>query len=119
VKTLLYWTGRCAAPRGEQSKKRPGENQALAFKVKVALAALRETRPWPNSRSSATCTPNQITQWKTQLRQRAMELVATPAERDAATPDVTALHTKIGEPTTEKDFLASALGRIPDASARR
>jgi hypothetical protein len=34
-------------------------------------------------------------------------------------PDVKALHAKIGQLAMENDFLAGALGRIPDASAKR
>jgi len=63
--------------------------------------------------------PNQITQWKSQLLERAMELFTTPAERDAATPDVKALHAKIGQLAMENDFLAGALGRLPEASGKR
>ena len=63
--------------------------------------------------------PNQITQGKSQLLERAMELFATPAERQAAGPDVKALHAKIGQLVLENDFLAGALGRLPDASGKR
>jgi len=63
--------------------------------------------------------PNQIVQWKTQLQERATDLFATAGERTAATPDVKALHAKIGQLAMENDFLAGALGRIPDASAKR
>ena len=47
------------------------------------------------------------------------KLFATPAERQAGAPDVKALHAKIGQLAMENDFLAGALGRIPDASAKR
>jgi hypothetical protein len=58
-------------------------------------------------------------QWKTQLQEGAMDLFVTAAERKSATPDVKALHAKIGQLATENDFLADALGRIPDASVTR
>jgi hypothetical protein len=48
-----------------------------------------------------------------------MDLFVTAAERKAAAPDVKALHAKIGQLAMENDFLADALGRIPDASAKR
>jgi len=54
-----------------------------------------------------------------QLLERAVDLFATAGERNAATPDVKALHAKIGQLAMENDFLAGALGRIPDASAKR
>ena len=57
--------------------------------------------------------------WKTQLQEGAMDLFVTAAERQAAAPDVQALYAKIGQLAMENDFLADALGRIPDASAKR
>jgi len=51
--------------------------------------------------------------------ERAMELFATAGERNAALPDVKALHAKIGQLAMENDFLAGALGRLPEASGKR
>jgi len=62
---------------------------------------------------------NQIVQWKTQLQERATDLFVTAAERKAVNgPNVKDLHAKIGQLAMESDFLASALGRIDDASAK-
>jgi transposase-like protein len=64
--------------------------------------------------------PNQIVQWKTQLQEHAKDLFATAAEHKASNgPNVKELHAKIGQLAMENDFLAGALGRIPDASAKR
>ncbi len=63
--------------------------------------------------------PNQITQWKAELLERAGEVFATAAERREAGPDLKALHAKIGQQALEIDFLAGALGRTGDASAKR
>jgi len=90
--------------------KRSRRNHAPAFKAKVALAELAQ---------QVDVHPNQITQWKTQLLERALELFATPAERQPGTLDVKALHAKIGQLAMENAWLAGALGRIPDASATR
>jgi hypothetical protein len=58
-------------------------------------------------------------QWKTQLQEHAKDLFATAAERKAVNgPNVKDLHAKIGQLAMENDFLAGALGRIPDASAK-
>jgi transposase len=99
--------------------KRSRRNHAPAFKAKVALAALKGDRTLAEVAQQFDVHPNQITQWKTQLLERAMELFAIPAGRQATAPDVKALHAKIGQLAMENDFLAGALGRIPDASAKR
>jgi transposase len=99
--------------------KRPRRNHAPAFKAKVALAALKEDRTLAELAQRFDVHPNQITQWKSQLLDRATELFTTPAERQAGTPDVKALHAKIGQLAMENDFLAGALGRCPDASGKR
>ena len=99
--------------------KRPRRNHAPAFKAKVALAAMKGDKTLAELAQQFDVHPNQITQWKSQLLERAMELFTTPAEREAGTPDVKALHAKIGQLAMENDFLAGALGRLPDASGKR
>jgi len=98
--------------------KRPRRNHAAGFKAKVALAALRGDRTLAELAQQYDVHPNQIVQ-KTQLQERATDLFATAGERKAATPNVKELHAKIGRLAMENDFLADALGRIPDASAKR
>ena len=64
--------------------------------------------------------PNQITQWKTQLLERAADVFASGAGgHTAEAPDLKALHAKIGQQALEVDFLAGVLGRMDDASAKR
>jgi hypothetical protein len=63
--------------------------------------------------------PHQITQWKSQLLERAIELFTTPAERQAAGPDAKALHAKIGQLAMENDCLAGVFGRLPEPSGTR
>ena len=99
--------------------KRPRRNHASTFKAKVALAALKGDKTLAELAQQFDVHPNQITQWKGQLLERATELFTTPAERQAAGPDVKALHAKIGQLAMENDFLAGALGRLPDASGKR
>ena len=99
--------------------KRPRRNHAPGFKAKVALAALKGDKTLAELAQQFDVHPNQITQWKTQLLARAMELFETAQDRDAAAPDVKALHAKIGQLVLENDFLAGALGRLPEASAKR
>ena len=99
--------------------RRPRRNHSAAFKAKVALAALKGDQTLAALAQQFDVHPNQITQWKTELLQRASEVFATVAEKREAAPDLKTLHTKIGQLTLENDFLSIALGRIGDASAKR
>ena len=62
--------------------------------------------------------PNQITEWKKQLLERADEVFARDKKPDAAGA-VKDLHAKIGQLAMENDFLASALGRVGGTSAKK
>jgi len=100
--------------------KRPRRNHAAAFKAKVAIAALRGDQTLSELAQQFDVHPNQIVQWKTQLQEHAKDLFGTAAERKAVNgPNVKDLHAKIGQLAMENDFWADALGRIPDASAKR
>lgn len=99
--------------------RRPRRNHAAAFKAKVALAALKGDQTLAALAERFDVHPNQITQWKTELLQRAAEVFATAAEKREGAPDIKTLHAKIGQLTLENDFLSGALGRIGDASAKR
>ncbi len=99
--------------------KRPRRNHAPAFKAKVALAALKGDKTLAELAQQFAVHPNQITQWKSQLLERAAELFATAAERDAAASDLKALHAKIGQLARANDFWATALGRLPEPSGKR
>jgi transposase len=99
--------------------RRPRRNHSAAFKAKVALAALKGDRTLATLAQQFDVHPNQITQWKTELLQRAAEVFATAADKREGEPDLKTLHAKIGQLTLENDFLSVALGRIGDASAKR
>ena len=60
---------------------------------------------------------NQIVEWKKQLLERAPEIF--DKGKPSREPDVKELHAKIGQLAMENDFLAGALGRIGDPSAKR
>jgi len=91
-----------------------------AFKAKVALAAIKGEMTLPELAKRFDIHPNQITQWKAQLLERADEAFGGAIERTPApTVDIKALQAKIGQLTMENDFLAGALGRLDDASAKR
>jgi transposase-like protein len=100
--------------------RRKRRNHSAAFKAKVALAALKGDKTLAELAEQFEVHANQITQWKSQLQERAGDVFATTAERAESTgPDVKELHAKIGQLAMENDFLVAALGRVGDTSARR
>jgi len=99
--------------------RRPRRNHTAAFKAKVAIAALKGDQRLAVLAEKFDVHPNQIMQWRTQLLEKAAGILATAADKQAANPNLKDLHAKIGQQALEIDFLAGALGRINDASAKR
>lgn len=99
--------------------RRPRRNHTAAFKAKVVIAALKGDETLAALAQRFDIHPNQITQWKTQLLDSASGVFTTTAEKQSEGPDLKVLHAKIGQQALEIDFLAGALGRIGDASAKR
>jgi transposase len=101
--------------------KRPRRKHTPAFKAKVALAAIRGQNTLAELAQHFDVHPNQITQWKAQLQEGAIEVFGAAAGTGANTPsvDVKSLHAKIGELTLENDFLEVALGKAGLLSAKR
>jgi len=98
--------------------KRPRRNHAPAFKAKVALEALKGEQTIIELAQRFQVHPNQITEWKRQLLERAAEIFDRDRKSDQG-PSVKDLHAKIGQLSMENDFLSVALGRINDPSAKR
>ena len=61
--------------------------------------------------------PNQITEWKKLLMERASEIF--DKGKPSKEPNVKELHAKIGQLAMENDFLSVALGRIGDPSVKK
>ena len=100
--------------------KKTRRNHSAIFKAKVALAAVKGDKTLAELAEQFAIHANQITQWKSQLQERASTVFATAAERsESAGPDVKELHAKIGELTLTNDFLAGALTKAGLLSARR
>jgi transposase len=101
--------------------KRPRRKHTPAFKAKVALAAIRGQSTLAELAQHFDVHPNQITQWKAQLQEGAIEVFGSAAGGGANTPpvDVKSLHAKIGELTLENDFLEVALNKAGLLSAKR
>ena len=101
--------------------KRPRRKHTPAFKAKVALAAIRGQNTLAELAQHFDVHPHQITQWKAQLQEGAIEVFGSAAGPGANTPsvDVKSLHAKIGELTLENDFLEVALGKAGLLSAKR
>ena len=100
--------------------RRPRRNHAAAFKAKVALAAIKGEKTLAELAEQFEVHPTQITQWKTELLERAMEIFATAAEKTGESgPGTKELHAKIGKLAMENDFLETALIKAGMLSAKR
>ena len=99
--------------------RRPRRNHTAAFKAKVTLEAAREEQTLTELAQRFDLHPNQITQWKNQLLERATEVFAKSSKLDDPPIDVKTLHAKVGQLTLENDFLKGALTKAGMLSAKR
>jgi len=100
--------------------KRTRRNHASGFKAKVALAAIKGDKTLAEIAQQFDVHPNQVTEWKRQLLERAADVFDGGVTAKLANePDLTTLHAKIGRLTLENDFLESALTKAGLLSAKK
>ena len=91
--------------------KRPRRNHSAAFKAKVALEALKGEKTVAEIAQRHDVHPNQVTEWRRQLLERAADVFGAAARSMPPPVDMKALHAKIGQQALEIDFLAGALSK--------
>lgn len=99
--------------------RRKRRNHSPTFKAQVAMAALKGDKTLAELAQQFDVHPNQITDWKSQLMERAAQVFGDGSAPASAEPDLTKLHAKIGQLTLENDFLENALTKAGLLSARR
>ena len=102
----------------KKSARRTRRTHTGAFKARVALAALREDKTLAQLSKEFELHPNQITEWKRQLDERAAEVFGS-GNHLAPPVDLAPLHAKIGQLALENDFLERALTKAGLLSAKR
>jgi transposase-like protein len=103
----------------EEMTRRPRRNHSAKFEAKVALAEVRGEKTLTELASQFDVHPNQITQWRSQLLERAEVVFVTGSGPVEKPVDLRALHAKIGELALENDFLESALTKAGLLDAKR
>ena len=93
--------------------KRERRKFSAAFKAKVALEAIKEKETLQQLASKFEVHQNQITQWKREFLENAVEVFdkKKAASKVAEDQEKEMLYGKIGRLQTEVDFLKKVLGK--------
>ena len=84
--------------------RRTRRNHAAGFKAKVALSALKGDKILAELAEQFDVHPNQISEWKQQLQESAVDVFGSNSKVKTAAPDLKILHAKIGQLTLENNF---------------
>ena len=98
--------------------KKTRRKHSAEFAAKVALAAMAGDKTLAELAKRFEAHPNQITEWKQQLSERAAVVFGKPSTSEPEV-DLKVLHAKIGQLTLENDLLESALSKVGLLSAKR
>lgn len=98
--------------------RRPRRNHKPRFKAQVAMEALKGEQTTAELAERFDVHPNQITQWKTQLLERSVDVLGGNEPKEPPV-DVKVCHAKIGELTLENNFLEDALTKAGLLSERK
>ncbi|TDV06996.1 transposase [Paraburkholderia caballeronis] len=97
--------------------KRSRRTHSAAFKAKVAMAAVKGERTLAELAQQFDVHPNQVTEWKRQLQERAADVFGAGGTVSSEPQvDLKELHAKIGQLTLENAFsygLFLQAGRAP------
>ncbi|WP_460500612.1 transposase [Hymenobacter agri] len=91
------------------TSKRTRRRLTAEFKAEVTLAALTERYPLAELATRYRLSVDQISRWKTQLRQHAVQAFVEPEPAVAAAPDVEPLYAAIGRLQMENQLLKKIL----------
>ena len=92
--------------------RRKRRNHTSTFKAKVALEALKGEYTLAELAGRYDLHSNQIQRWKKMLTDVAVDVFGTgEKDRKDTEAEIDKLHSKIGQLTMERDFLAKAFGR--------
>lgn len=106
-------------PHWRKIRRRPRRNHSPEFKAKVALAALRGDRTIAELAEQFDVHPAPIQNWKTQWTKNAGTVFSKCKPVAGSDDEMKALHAKIGQLTTERDFWEQGLERIHGPRGKR
>ena len=89
--------------------KRTRRRFTAEFKAEVALAAITDWHPLAELATRYQLSVAQISRWKTQLRQQAVQLFLEPGPTAASRPGVEPLYAAIGRLQMENQLLKKTL----------